>query len=141
MARRPHSLTTTGGSDDRKGRSMIAPLQRFDLADETSRLRAESAYVEGDRNARTLVKADAFRLVLIAFRRGATFDEHDQRGSIAFQVLEGQLTVTVAAEEARVETGEVAVVSAEHPWQAVAATDGLMLLHLSWPPEPGAVSD
>ncbi len=139
MAQRPHSLTTTGGSDDRQGRTLIAPLQRFDLHAETARLRAESAYLQGDRNARTLVKADAFRLVLVAFRRGATFDEHDQRGSIAFQVLEGALTVTVDAEDARLETGEIAVVSAEHPWQAVAATDGLMLLHLAWPPEPGDV--
>jgi quercetin dioxygenase-like cupin family protein len=141
MARRPDRLTTTGGSDEREGRSLIAALMRFQLGDEAARLRMESAYVEGDRNARTLVKADDFRLVLVAFRGGAEFDESDQRGSIALQVLEGQLSVSVAGEQALLEQGEVAVVSAQHAWRAAAATDGLMLLHLAWPSDPGAVAD
>ena len=81
MSKRPHRFTTTGGSDEREARSLIAPLLGFNLAEEASRLRAESAYIDGDRNARTLVKAGAFRLVLLAFRKGASFDESDQRGT------------------------------------------------------------
>jgi hypothetical protein len=37
--------------------------------------------------------------------------------------------------------GQVAVVPAGHPWTAVTVTDGLLLIHLSWPPEPGSIGD
>ena len=140
MSKRPHRLTTTGGSDEREARSLIAPLLAFNLAEEASRLRAESAYIDGDRNARTLVKAGSFRLVLLAFRKGAAFDENDQRGTLALQVLEGLLTLRVGQDVIEVGDNEVAVVPDEHPWTALAATEGLLLIHLSWPPQPGSVA-
>jgi quercetin dioxygenase-like cupin family protein len=139
MSRRPNRLTTTGGSDERKGRSMIAPLARFDVAEEAARLRGEVEYLEGDRNAKTLVKAGAFRLVLVAFRKGAEFDENDQRGTLALQSIEGRVALRVGQEGTEIVEGQLAVVPAGHPWTAVAATDGLLLIHLSWPPEPGSV--
>jgi quercetin dioxygenase-like cupin family protein len=118
---------------------MIAPLARFDVAEEAARLRGEVEYLEGDRNAKTLVKAGAFRLVLVAFRKGAEFDENDQRGTLALQSIEGRVALRVGQEEMEIVEGQVAVVPAGHPWTAVAATDGLLLIHLSWPPEPGSV--
>lgn len=139
MHKRPQPSTTTGGSEEREARSLIAPLSGFKLAEEASRLRAESAYTNGDRNARTLVKAGAFRLVLVAFRSGAAFDENDQRGTLALQILEGRLALRVGQDGIEIGEGEVAVVHAEHPWAAIAKADGLLLLHLSWPPEPGSV--
>jgi quercetin dioxygenase-like cupin family protein len=113
---------------------------RLVFADETARLRAEQAYVEGDRNARTLAKAGAFRLVLVTFRSGALFDERDQRGSLALQVLEGRLEVRVDKETVQVGEAEVAVVTPGHPWTAVALADGVLLIHLAWPPEPASAS-
>lgn len=117
---------------------MSTPLQQFDLAAEATRLRAESAFREGDRNARTLVKAEAFRLVLVAFKAGAAFDELDQRGTVALQLLEGRLAVRVGEDDVGIGEHDVAVVPAEHPWTALAISDGLLLLHLSWPPEPAS---
>jgi quercetin dioxygenase-like cupin family protein len=139
MRRRPRRSTTTGGSDEREARSLSAPLLRFELAEEAARLRAESPYLEGDRNARTLVKAGAFRLVLVAFRVGATFDENDQRGSVALQVLDGRVDLSVGDITMEINSGEVAVVSPEHPWTAAAVADGLLLFHLAWPPKPGSI--
>jgi quercetin dioxygenase-like cupin family protein len=139
MRRRPNRLTTTGGSDERQGRSLIAPLARFDVAEEAARLRGEVEYLEGDRNAKTLVKAGAFRLVLVAFRKGAEFDENDQLGTLALQSIEGRVALRVGQEGMEIVEGQVAVVPAGHPWTALAATDGLLLIHLSWPPEPGSV--
>jgi quercetin dioxygenase-like cupin family protein len=140
MTRRPGRLTATGGSDERQARSMVAPLLRFDLPGEADRLRAETAYRDGDRNAKTLVKEGAFRLVLVALRSGARFDEDDQRGSLALQVLEGRVTLRVGEEATELGAGEVAVVSPDHPWRAVALSDGLLLMQLSWPPAPGSVA-
>jgi quercetin dioxygenase-like cupin family protein len=128
MSKRPQRLTTTGGSDEREARTLIAPLLGFNLAKEASRLRAESEYIGGDRNARTLVKAGAFRLVLLAFRSGAAFDEADQRGTVALQVLEGRLVLCLGRDQMEVGEDGVAVVPADHPWAAVATTDSLILL-------------
>lgn len=139
MSRRPHRFSTTGGSDERGARSLNAPLLRFELAEEAARLRAESAFLEGDRNARTLAKAGAFRLVLVVFRAGAIFDENDQRGSVALQVLDGRVDVRVGEDAIEISAGDVAVVSPEHPWTAIAKADGVLMFHLAWPPEPGSV--
>ena len=139
MSPRRDTTTTTGGSDEREARTLSAPLLRFDLDKEATRLRAESPFRDGDRNARTLTKAGAFRLVLVAFRAGVTFDEFDQRGSVALQVLDGRIAVRVGEDSVEIGAGEVAVVSPDHPWTALTMTDGLLLLHLAWPPEPGSV--
>jgi quercetin dioxygenase-like cupin family protein len=117
---------------------LSGPLLRFELAEEAATLRTEASFLEGDRNARTLTKAGAFRLVLVVFRTGATFDENDQRGTVAIQVLDGRVDVTVGDDRIEMRAAEIAVVSPGHPWRAVALTDGLMLLHLTWPPEPGS---
>jgi quercetin dioxygenase-like cupin family protein len=129
----------TGGSDDREARALDLPFQRFELSPEAVRLRAERAYVEGDRNARTLVKVGGFRMVLVAFRSGALFDEHDQRGSVALHVLEGRLAVRTDEDAVEIGATEVAAVAARQPWTAVALTDGVVVIHLAWPPEPGSI--
>jgi quercetin dioxygenase-like cupin family protein len=136
MSRRRRPTETTGGSDEGEARPLSVPLSRFELVAETARLRAEQEYAAGDRNGRTLAKVRAFRLVLVAFRAGARFDEQDQRGSVALQVLEGRFAVRVDAETVEIGVAEIAVVAPDHPWTAVALADGVMLIHLAWPPEP-----
>ena len=138
MSQRPFAVGTTRGGDEREPRSLSAPLLRFELVEEAARLRAEQPYAEGDRNARTLAKVGAFRLVLVAFRAGAVFNESDQRGSVALQVLEGRIALRVDEEATEIGEAEVAVVAPEHPWTAVALADGILLVHLAWPPEPGS---
>ena len=89
---------------------LIGPLLGFNLAEEASRLRAESAYVDGDRNARTLVKAGGF------------FDWFSSRSVLARPSMrttnearwpsrssEGRLALRVAADGIEVGDGEVAV--------------------------------
>lgn len=138
--RSPRAADTTGGSDEREGRSLNVPLRLFELREEAERLRAEQAYVDGDRNARTLAKVGAFRTVLVVVRSGARFDERDQRGSLAIQVLEGRVSLRVDDDIVEIGEGAIAVVAADHPWAAVALLDGLVLLHLAWPPEPGSIN-
>jgi quercetin dioxygenase-like cupin family protein len=93
-----------------------------------------------EREPRSLVKVGAFRLVLVALRSGAAFTESDQRGTVALQVLQGRVVLSVAEESVEVGQAEVAVVAPGQPWTAVAVADGLLLLHLAWPPEPASVA-
>ena len=140
MRRRPRAAETTGGSDERAARTLNRPLSSFELAEGIRRLRAEQEYVDGDRNALTLAKVGSFRLVLVAFRAGAAFDEGDQRGTTALQVIQGGLAVRVGEDSLELRESEIAVIGAGHPWSASALADGAMLIHLAWPPESGPVT-
>jgi quercetin dioxygenase-like cupin family protein len=130
----------TRGGTERQARPVSAPFLRFALRDEASRLRAERPYLESDRNATTLVKNAWFRLTLVALRAGARMDEADQRGIVAFQVLEGALDLRIGEEAGHLDQGQVAVIAPGHPWAANATADSLVLLQLAWPPEPASIS-
>jgi quercetin dioxygenase-like cupin family protein len=141
IGRRPREAETTGGSDERDARNLNRPVSRFELAEVIAQLRTEQAYSEGDRNALTLAKVESFRLVLVAFRAGAAFDEGDQRGTTALQVIEGGLAVRVGEESMQLGESQITVIGPGHPWSASALADGAMLIHLAWPPESGPVQD
>jgi len=140
MTNQPMEVGKTRGGEERESRSLSAPLLRFDLSEEATRLRGERPYADGDRNARTLAKVDWFRLTLVGLRSGATFSEADQRGSVALQVLEGRIKVEVGDEAAETGEAEVAVVGPGHPWVAIAMAESLLLVHLAWPPEPASAT-
>ena len=63
---------------------------------------------------------------------------YHQRGSVAIQVLDGRVDVRAGEDAIEIGAGEIAVVSPDQPWRAAAMTDGLLLLHLAWPPEPAS---
>jgi quercetin dioxygenase-like cupin family protein len=140
VSRRSRPPETTGGSDEREARSLNVPVVHVGLGQEVARLRSEQEFSQGDRNARTLAKLGAFRLVIVVFRSGAQFDELDQRGTVALQVLEGRLELQVEAETVEISEAEIAIVAPNHDWRAVTRSDGVLLLHLAWPPEPGSES-
>ena len=117
----------------RESHVLAAPLLCFDFAEELERLKAERPYRERDRNAKTLVKSEAFRLVLVALRAGARFDEDDPRGHVSVLVREGHVSLHVGDESTEVGTGQIAAISAGHPWWALAAADSVVVLHFSWP--------
>ena len=71
---------------------------------------------------------------------GANFDERDQRGSVALQVLGGRVAVRVDDEFVEIGAAEIVVIPPEHPWTAIALADGAMLMHPAWPPEPGSAT-
>lgn len=117
----------------RQSHVLAAPLLCFDFAAEVEQLQAERPYREHDRNAKTLVKSDAFRLVLVALKAGARFDEDDPRGYVSLLVRQGHVSLHVGDESTEVGTGQIAAVGAGHPWWAVAAEDSIVVLHFSWP--------
>ncbi|MGH2466452.1 MAG: hypothetical protein ACRDGL_01790 [Candidatus Limnocylindrales bacterium] len=130
----------THGSPERSPRTLDGPLSHVALAAEAASLRAERAYVEGDRNARTLAKDAWFRLTLVALRPEAAFEEADQRGVLALQALEGEIELAVDGRALLVAAGELVVIGAGQPWRARSTSEALLLIHLAWPPMPGDAS-
>ncbi len=122
-----------GAHGVRETHVLSAPLLCFDFAEEIAGLRRERQFQQHDRNAKTLVKTDAFRIVLVVLRTGARFDEDDPRGHVSVQVRQGRVSLHVGDESTEVGTGQMAALAAGHPWRALAAEDSAILLHFSWP--------
>jgi quercetin dioxygenase-like cupin family protein len=122
-----------GAHGVRESHDLSAPLLCFDFAEEIEGLRRERQYLEHDRNAKTLVKTDAFRIVLVVLKAGARFDEDDPRGHVSALVRSGRVSFHVGDESTEVGTGQIAAVAAGHRWRALAAEDSVVVLHFSWP--------
>jgi hypothetical protein len=75
---------------DRTPRPLAAPLLAFDLRQEVEALRAEAEYEKGH-NARTLIKFDALRVVLVVLRAGAQIQERESSQPLAIHPLNGEL--------------------------------------------------
>lgn len=125
--------SATGRRPIRETHELAAPLLSFDFAEELERLKAERPYQERDRNAKTLVKSEAFRLVLVALKAGARFDEDDQRGYVSLLVRQGHVSLHVGDESTELGTGQIGAIATGHPWWAIAAEDSVVVLHFSWP--------
>ncbi|GBD86671.1 hypothetical protein BMS3Abin03_00592 [bacterium BMS3Abin03] len=81
-----------------KDRVLKAPLLNFAIDKEIERLKKESSWINGDRNAVTLQKDSNLRVVLITLHKGVTLHEHKVEGPITLFVLSGKINF-IAGEE------------------------------------------
>ncbi len=66
----------------------------FDLAEIVREMRNEAEYNHGHgHTARTVIRADELRVVLIAIRAGAHIAEHVARSTAAIQVVSGRVRI------------------------------------------------
>jgi quercetin dioxygenase-like cupin family protein len=79
----------------------------FDLLDELARVRSEPAWQRGERNAITLVKAPAFRVVLTALKPGARVQEHQVSAPFTLQVIEGRLRLQLPDQTVELAAGQL----------------------------------
>ena len=129
----------TSGTSERESRPMMEPLMHFRLRDEVDRLRTEEPWREGDRNSRTLAKADDFRVLLSVLRDGAALEEVDGDARVSIQLLDGRATVELEHAKAELTADEVAVVDAGRPWRLRAVSDCAVLVTLAKPREKARV--
>ena len=88
-------------------RKIDAPFLKIDLPFFTDEIKNEKAWLEGDRNAITLLKTALMRIVLIALRKGATLKKHKVAGIISVQVLEGKMLFTTDVQTIELSRGEM----------------------------------
>ena len=130
---------STSGTDEREARPMMERLLVYSLFDEISRLREEDPWQNGDRNSRTLAKEVDFRVMLSLLRDGAILHEQDGDARASLHLLEGRAALSLDADQAELEAGEVAVVDAGQPWRLTAHGECAVLLTLAWPREKAGV--
>ena len=111
---------------------MAAPLLEFDLASEVERLRNEPEWSSGQ-NAKTLVKYDDLRVVLIALRAGARIPNHETAGRISIHTVQGHVRVRAQDQLRDLPMGTVLALDQGLPHDVEALEDSAILLTIAWP--------
>jgi quercetin dioxygenase-like cupin family protein len=83
---------------------MAAPYLEFDIARELEQLHREPGWQSGQ-NARTLVKYDGLRIVLIALKARSRIPEHQADGQISIQTVVGHIQVRAQGRSFELRTG------------------------------------
>jgi quercetin dioxygenase-like cupin family protein len=117
----------TSGTAVRPARPLRRPVV-VDLPIEADQLMNEPAWASSDRNARTVATTDRMRIVLIALRAGATLGSELLDDTLSVQLLEGRLDVRIDGADVELSRGQLATVETPRAWEAVAASDSLVLL-------------
>lgn len=118
---------------------LAAPFLEFDLSSALTQLHAEAAWESG-RNARTLVKYDDLRIVLMALKDQARIPVHRAEGRISIQTLVGHLRVQAEGRTFDLREGGLLTLERGVPHEVEALGDSAFLLTIAWPKgtTPGA---
>jgi quercetin dioxygenase-like cupin family protein len=139
MREQPRPPERTTGTGARESRTLIAPIEAFDVDDEIDRLTTEPEWSGRDRNAVTLAKSSNFRVVLVVLREGAQVGEDEAHGGISVQVLRGAVRVRRSADAAELSAGQLAALDVGGPWAITARDESAILLTIAWPEERSLV--
>ncbi len=109
-------------------RKLKDTLLSFSINSETDKLKSETAWINGDRNAVTLQKNSNLRVVLISLRKGATLHEHKVEGPITLFVLSGKMNFIAGEEKVVTETNGLIVLEKATPHDVEALEDTTFIL-------------
>jgi quercetin dioxygenase-like cupin family protein len=127
-----HPPGETTGTSERAPQRMSSPVLAFDLAHEVAQLREQTAWQQGDRNAKTLVKEADFRIVLIALRAGSRMEEHRAAGRISVQTVVGHVRLRTAGTNVDLPAGRLVSLERDVPHTVEAVEESAFLLTIAW---------
>ena len=113
---------------------MADPFMEFDLQAEIHRLQAETTWTTGQ-NARTLIKYDDLRVVLIALAAKARLPEHKAEGRISVHVLSGHIQVRASGRTFNLRAGGLLAIDQGVRHDVEALEESALLLTIAWPGE------
>ena len=122
--------------NQRKGttqRLLHAQLLSFEVKAYMKKLKKQVQWRNGDRNAMTLVKSSALRIVLVGLRKGATMREHQVEGPITLFVLEGSIRFVVGAKKCKLLSNSLMTLDKTIPHDVEAVRDSVFLLTIVQP--------
>ena len=110
-----------------------AGVELIDLGLEAKQLRLEPAYQLHGQSAKTLVKHEHFRVVLIALERGRRCQEHRAEESVSVQTLQGRIRVHLASDQAiELGRGRMLALAPALAHNIEAVEESTLLLTLAW---------
>jgi quercetin dioxygenase-like cupin family protein len=111
---------------------MAAAYLEFDLARELEQLHREPGWSSGQ-NAKTLVKYDDFRVVLIALKPLVRLPEHQTEGRISIQTVAGHVRVRAQGRTFDLPMGRLLALDQGLPHDVEALEASAVLLTIAWP--------
>ncbi|MEO5823662.1 MAG: cupin domain-containing protein [Vicinamibacteraceae bacterium] len=112
--------------------SMAEPFMEFDVAAEVHRLKAETTWTTGH-NARTLIKYDDLRVVLMVLAAAARVPEHKADGRISVHVLSGHIQLRASGRTFDLRAGGLLALDRAVPHDVTALEESAFLLTIAWP--------
>ena len=112
-------------------RVIDAEMVEIDLNQYMRQLKSEEAWLNSQRNAITLFKTDAMRIVMIWLHAGGTLLEHKADGIISVQVLKGHIRFKVGDEEKRLAEGNMLTLHEKIPHTVIAIEESVFLLTMA----------
>lgn len=124
----------TGQTDDARRQDASSLADRhlaFDLAAEVERLKAEPTWSSGH-SARTLIKYDDLRVVLIALAAGHRIPEHKAEGRVSVHVLSGHIEFRTSERTFDLRAGGLVALDRAVPHDVSAHEESAFLLTIAW---------
>lgn len=112
-------------------RGLDGELTVMELNKAQGQIKAESAWLNGDRNAMTLFKSDGLRIVLMALHTGAELKAHKAPGIITVQVLEGEIIFKTEKQESTLGKGEMLTLHHGVTHSVLAVREAVFLLTIA----------
>jgi quercetin dioxygenase-like cupin family protein len=114
--------------------SLVAPYLEFDIERELEQLHREAGWQTGQ-NAKTLVKFDGLRIVLIALKARSRIAGHHTDGPISIQTVAGNIRVRAQGQSFDLPTGGLLALNHGTPHDVEALDESAFLLTIAWPGE------
>jgi quercetin dioxygenase-like cupin family protein len=121
----------------RADRPVAVPLLHVRLAEQLERFKQEPTWRTSGRDAITLTKEPALRLVLMLLSKGTKLSEHKAAGSLVLHVLSGSVIFRTGGRTEIVGVGELIVLEAAIEHELEAVEDSACLLTLTGRFQPG----
>ncbi len=118
-------------SGEDRSRHLGDPVRELDLAREARELRADETWQREGHNAKTLVKNESLRIVLIDMHEGARLGEHRTDSRFSIQVLTGKVSVRLPHGDHAVSAGQLLAVDEGIPHDVEALEPSTFLLTLA----------
>jgi len=109
---------------------MAAPYLEFDIARELQQLHGEAGWQTGH-NAKTLVKYDGLRIVLIALKARSKILEHHTEGQISIQTVVGHIEVRAQGRTFELRSGGLLALDQGLPHDVEAIEESAFLLTIA----------
>lgn len=129
--------TGVGAHVEGVSRHLASPVRHIDLAAEARALRQDETWQREGHNAKTLVKNESLRTVLIDMHAGARLGEHRTDSRISIQVLTGKVAVHLPGHSYAVASGQLLAVDKCLPHDVESLEPSTLLLTLAREPASG----
>ena len=123
----------THGNAERPMHQVARSLLTYDLDAEVQRLRTEESWLQGTRNAKTLLKEPDLRIVVSVMRQGGRMEAHRAPGRLSIQTLSGHLHLQIGDQAIDLPAGRIVMLDPDVAHDVEALDESAFLLTLAWP--------